>query len=84
MNQDPTLVSLRTDFELMNKLTKPNFKLSIYNRLQKTTSLRKKLLHKNIIKYHHQAPITKIILLEKIRQIVIKLVTNEYPKKIYI
>ena len=35
MNQDPTLVSLRTDFELMNKLTKPNFKLSIYNAYRK-------------------------------------------------
>ena len=29
MIQDPTLVSLQTDFELMNKLTKPTFKLSI-------------------------------------------------------
>ena len=84
MDQDPTLVSLRTDFELMNKLTKPTFKLSIYKRLQSTTSLRKKLLHKKIIKYHHQAPITKIILLEEIRIIVMKLVKNKYPKKIYI
>ena len=84
MDQDPTLVSLRTDFELMNKLTKSTFKLSIYKRLQSTTSLRKKLLHKKIIKYHHQAPITKIILLEEIRIIVMKLVKNKYPKKIYI
>ena len=84
MIQDPTLVSLQTDFELMNKLTKSTFKLSIYKRLQSTTSLRKKLLHKKIIKYHHQAPITKIILLEEIRIIVMKLVKNKYPKKIYI
>ena len=82
MNQDPTLVSLQTDFKLMDKLTKPIFKLSIYKRLQNTTSLRKKLLHKKIIKYHYQAPITKLILLEEIRKIAIKLVKNEYLKKI--
>ena len=84
MIQDPTLVSLQTDFELMNKLTKPTFKLSIYKRLQSTTSLRKKLLHKNIIKYHQKAPITKILILEEIRKLIIKLVKNEYPKKIYV
>ena len=84
MIQDPTLVSLQTDFELMDKLTKPIFKLSIYKRLQNTTSLRKQLLHKKIIKHHHQAPIIKIILLEEIRKLIIKLVKNEYPKKIYV
>lgn len=84
MDQDPTLVSLQIDFELMNKLTKPTFKLSIYKRLKNTTSLRKKVLHKNIIKYHYQAPITKILLLEEIRKLIIKLVKNEYPKKIYV
>ena len=84
MDRNPTLVSLRADFELMNKLTKSTFKLSIHKRLQNTTSLRKKLLHKKIMQYHHQAPITKLILLEKIRKIVMKLVKNEYSKKIYV
>lgn len=84
MNQEQQLNILNSDLELMTKLTKPYYKLLIQTRCKLEHSLRKRLVHKSVIKLEKKAPLLKIELLIYIRKTVVQLVENKYPSKIYI
>jgi len=65
---------LNSEYNLVTKLTTPEFKYKIYSRLKKTKSLRERLVHNMILRKHIDAHFLRIEILQKIRLLVVKVI----------